>query len=112
LDNNSVYPVHAGAGGTAITTSVPSGMSSYITGSQYADSTLTHKYISNAGGTLYAQAWLLASNTEAAVSSGNGVYAVTGSSDATSTVTAGNGLALVGGYVINTNKAFVTYGPQ
>lgn len=108
LDNNSVYPIHATAGGTAITTSVPSGMSSYVTGTQYADSTLTHKYISDATGANYAQAWLLGSNTEATVTSGNGIYAVVGASF---TVTAGNTLALTG-YVATTNKAFVTYGPQ
>lgn len=108
LDQNSTYPAHATAGGTAITTSVPSGLGSYITGSQYAESTLTKKYISGTGATTYAQAWLLASDTEAAVTSGNGVYAVTGASF---TVTAGNGLALTG-YGATTNKAFVTYGPQ
>lgn len=101
------YPIHAGVGGTPIVaTSVPLGLTAYLTGTQSYESTLTHKYISGSG--TYAQAWLLASNTETAVATGNGVYAVTGVGF---DVTAGNALVL-SGYGALTNKAFVTYGPQ
>lgn len=122
LDSNNTYSSHTGAGGTAIAaTTVPSGLTSYLTGTQAYTSTLTHKYISGsttvngctvasatAADSCYAQAWLLASDTESTVSSGNGVYAVTGVGF---DVTAGNGMVL-SGYGATTNKAFVTHGPQ
>lgn len=122
LDNNTAYPAHATAGGTAIAaTSVPTGLTTYLTGTQAYESpgNLTHKYISGTCtgpvGSCYAQAWLLGNKSEATTSTGNGVYAVTGATDAASTVTIGSldpDLALVGGYLESTQKAFVTYGPQ
>ncbi len=121
LDNNSTYPAHATGGGTAITTSVPSGMSAYITGTQYADSTLAHKYFSPAGGAYYGQAWLLGSGTEVAVTSGNGIFCTNGVSETTCTTagTAGNvliptstNITMTGIGATSTNRAFVTYGPQ
>ncbi|MEX0594696.1 MAG: type II secretion system protein [Patescibacteria group bacterium] len=110
LDQNpQVYPIHDTAGGTTIVaTTVPSGLTAYLTGGAAFNSSLAHKYISTATGDSYAQAWELESDTESTVSTGNGVYGVTG---ATFAVTAGNSLVLTGiGTAVG--NAFVTYGPQ
>ena len=112
------YPAHALAGGTIIVgtpagSEVPLGLDVYLTGTAaYGANGNIAKYISAVDGTTtdgkYAQAWELASDTEATVLSGNGVYAV---SAGTYTFTSGNTLDLVG---IGTEEgnAFVTYGPQ
>lgn len=115
--STNAFPAHATAGGTTIVgTSVPSDLTAYLTGSAAYTSTLAHKYISATDNSIanakYAQAWELASDTEATVSTGNGVYAVTGLSF---TVVPGNSVAndtdLTGiGTVVG--NAFVTYGPQ
>lgn len=109
LDNDSTYPDHNTAGGVAIAaTSVPLGIDAYLTGTSAYDSSLLHKYISNAASdsTSYAQAWLLGSDTEAASNSGNGVYAPSATGDVVA-----NGLTL-SGYGTAANRAFVTFGPQ
>ncbi len=121
LDSNTAYSSHPIAGGTTIAaTTVPAGLTGYLTGTQAFDSTLAHKYISGSTtvnscnvtsattpDSCYAQAWLLGSDTEADSGTGNGVYSVSG----TSSITAGNGMALTG-YGSATNNAFVTWGPQ
>lgn len=57
----------------------------------------------------YMIAWQLAAQSEAAVTTGNGVYVTTG---ATGIVTAGSGMASTIGALTAGTKAFVTYGPQ
>lgn len=122
VDNNNVYPDENTAGGATITTSVPSGMSAYLTGTAYAVSTLAHKYYGeNSGTAYYGQAWLLASATEVGVTSGNGVYCTNGVSETTcvSVGTAGNvlvpattSITFQGIGATNALRAFVTYGAQ
>lgn len=122
LDNNNAYPVHATAGGTEIAgTTVPLGLTNYLSGTAAYQSTLAHKYFSPAGGAYYGQAWLLASATEVGATSGNGVYCTNGVSETTCTTagTAGNvlvpastSITMTGIGAASTNRAFVTYGPQ
>jgi prepilin-type N-terminal cleavage/methylation domain-containing protein len=117
LDQNGVYPIHATAGGTTIAgTTVPSSLTSYLTGTSAYESTLAHKYISSATGTTYMQAWLLANNSEARATSGNGVYCTSSVATCDGTGTAGsvtaNSLTTTGIGASATGHAFVTFGPQ
>lgn len=126
-DNNSGFPTAAANGVTIAAGSVGSGTSTncqtkaipnleaYLN-SGCLSATFTHtdvdaKYTTNAGTANYAQAWALKNTSEAAVTTGNGVYAIS-----TGTVTPGNGASynLTGMATANTTstKAFVTYGPQ
>lgn len=106
------YPVNVTAGGQTLVgkAATSTSLDPYLTSTTvYGDlDTLTHKYVSGAAGVSYAIAWQLASASEQAVSSGNGVYAVTG---VDFRVTAPNALYLTG-YGATTNKAFLTFGPQ
>lgn len=83
------------------------GLGQYLTGTAAFDSTLAKRYITNAGGTTYLQAWQLASKTEQNATSGNGIYPISG----TGTVTA-NALTVDAFTADATLKAFVTFGPQ
>lgn len=89
------------------------GPSAYLTGNTACGdpSGLAHQYRSPTGGAEYAIGWKLASQTESAVSTGNGVYAVTVSADA---LTVPNGADFSGatGFGAVGQKIFVVYGPQ
>lgn len=109
-DNSSTYPLAASA--VAVSAGVP-GVWAYLS-SGSSSQAYTHagtdaKYITDANQLNYAQAWSLKNTSETAVSTGNGVYAISGGN-----VTAGNSLVLTGmtaSFAAST-KAFVTYGPQ
>jgi len=109
------YPVAATAGGTEVSTALSAGLSSYLSGgassAAFSHSGTDAKYISPAGGATYMQAWTLKSGTETAITSGNGIYAITAASSGTVTA---NSLTVTGMLTAFTTatKAFVTYGPQ
>lgn len=82
VDNNATYPVQNVAGGVDESTTVafqnaltPAYLAS--TSAFTSTSGKASRYISNQSGANYAQAWELENITEAAVSSGSGVYATT-----------------------------------
>lgn len=117
-DNGATFPILSTAGGTDIAAGVPAVYAYLSSGSSsqaYTHSGTTAKYITDASGLYYAQAWALKNTSETAVSTGNGVYAITAA--AGGTVTPGNSAqagtltGMTAAYASST-KAFVTYGPQ
>lgn len=120
--DNSVYPnlgTTEAADGVSIGTSsactapldtLTSG-GAYLSGSTACGDagSLAHLYATSGSGARYSIAWQLASQVEAAVTTGNGVYAVASGAVAiggshTPDFTASSGIGGV--------RAFVTYGPQ
>jgi prepilin-type N-terminal cleavage/methylation domain-containing protein len=126
VDNNNVYPNTTGttdvaAGidiGTSSTCTAPLGaalVSSYLNAASAcgdpASTALAHRYRAITNGGEYAIGWKLASQTENAITTSNGVYAVTGSADAltvpnTADFSGTTGFGAVG------QRVFVVYGPQ
>ena len=114
LDYNSTYPTYPTEASIASTlctnspTGSPEGLSGYLTGTAACDHTGYVAILQTAGtgDTSYAQAWELKAQTEAAIATGNGVWAVT-----TGTLTA-NSIQLGDVVALPNARAFVTYGPQ
>jgi len=132
LDNNNAYPSNAttgAAGGIDIGTSSACtapldglvGTAAYLTGATAcgdpAATALTHRYFTDTTGannaTKYTIAWLLANQSEALTSTGNGIYQAAtggvltipgGSPNIAASVTTHTGFG--------TSKVFSTYGPQ
>ncbi|HUD21140.1 MAG TPA: type II secretion system protein [Candidatus Saccharimonadales bacterium] len=124
--DNNTYPIVDAVGGTTIVQGDPNTdgdqaippVSQYSNAGEVSDiynhSGTDAKYVSDDVGSQYATAWTLKSGSETPVTTGSGVYEITGADGGT--VTPGNSSTydLTGMQVLDNGatRAFVTYGPQ
>jgi len=122
-DNNNVYPVDNTAGGVTIGTSTTCGAplgaalvgpTKYLTSAAAcgdpASTALAHLYRSPTGGAEYGIGWQLASQTETALTIGNGVYATAADGSLALANTAD--FDATSAFPDAITKVFVVYGPQ
>jgi len=117
LDNNNTYPARTDDSAVADTlctnssSGSPAGLSGYLSGAAACSHTNYVALIETANTNAnYAQAWELKNQTEATVSSGNGVFAV--ASGAVAVVNGAVTINLGNTTALPNARAFVTYGPQ